>query len=460
MAHASVRIAIVPQKRGRSKRDSVAGRKRRALEYFSQIAGDTVEFVDVDSVVDGGMVQDDSDVAPVVRFLTEQKVDGVFLLFVDFGWETAAAKIAKEVGKPVLVYGPRDQIDLETGIRSSNDTQCGIIAATKVLQVRGVPFSYIVNVDLDDPRVAQGFMRFARVVSVVKALGSMKVALFGQRPKPFMSVMANESELLSRFGIEVVPIYPVELQRGIESVIADRPDELAAERSGYEDRIDVGETRTEVVERGLALKLTAQSLMEKYGCTTAAISCWAELHGMLGTTSCMTVSELTNAGLPVACEADVNGAVTLGLIQAADFNRSIPFFPDLTIRHPENPNAELLWHCGPFPYGLKHPESTAKLVKGQVHWQLEEGPLTVARFDGVDGRYQLFAGEGRAIDGPRTHGAYVWLEVDDWERWERALVYGPYIHHVACVYGHYASVLHEACKYIPGLSPDGPEGRE
>ena len=53
--------------------------------------------------------------------------------------------------------------------------------------------------------------------------------------------------------------------------------------------------------------------------------------------------------------------------------------------------------------------------------------------------------------GPRTRGTYFWLEVDNWPKWERALVEGPYIHHCAAVHAKVADVLEETCKYIPGL---------
>jgi hypothetical protein len=43
------------------------------------------------------------------------------------------------------------------------------------------------------------------------------------------------------------------------------------------------------------------------------------------------------------------------------------------------------------------------------------------------------------------------MEVNDWPRWERQLMEGPYIHHCSCSYGHSADVLQEACRYIPDL---------
>lgn len=80
--------------------------------------------------------------------------------------------------------------------------------------------------------------------------------------------------------------------------------------------------------------------------------------------------------------------------------------------------------------------------------------MTIARFDGDHGEYSLFIGEAKTISGPKNVGSYVWIEVDDWAKWEHKLVEGPYIHHVSGVYGKYAEILFEACKYINSLNPD------
>lgn len=35
------------------------------------------------------------------------------------------------------------------------------------------------------------------------------------------------------------------------------------------------------------------------------------------------------------------------------------------------------------------------------------------------------------------------METDNWKRWEEKALFGPYIHHLGCVYGHYLPVLRE-----------------
>jgi hypothetical protein len=87
------------------------------------------------------------------------------------------------------------------------------------------------------------------------------------------------------------------------------------------------------------------------------------------------------------------------------------------------------------------------------HFRLRDGEVTLARFDGGHGRYQLAVGEGRTIDGPYTLNNYAWVEVADWPAWERTLMEGPFIHHAGMAYGRYAGALAEACRFIPGLEP-------
>ena len=67
----------------------------------------------------------------------------------------------------------------------------------------------------------------------------------------------------------------------------------------------------------------------------------------------------------------------------------------------------------------------------------------------------MFAGEGKAVEGPETTDTYVWFETENWEEWEEIFVFGPYIHHVGGVYGNYKRILEEVTKYI-GIDFDTP----
>jgi len=173
---------------------------------------------------------------------------------------------------------------------------------------------------------------------------------------------------------------------------------------------------------------------------------------------------LTDMGIPVACETDVHGALSSVILQNASEDFRPVFLADMTIRHPENNNAELLWHCGNFPFSLCDPACTDAHIGGHCNippgipgtgnFRIKGGDLTVTRFDGMNGEYSLFMGQGKAVDGPYNQGGYVWMEVPNWPLWEEKLITGPYIHHVSGVHGQFSAALYEAAKYIPGLKPD------
>jgi len=139
------------------------------------------------------------------------------------------------------------------------------------------------------------------------------------------------------------------------------------------------------------------------------------------------------------------------------------------VRHPENKNSNLLWHCGNFPPSLAKQGSNLKLSNHPIQpphpgaigeWELQKGDITICRFDEAHGIYSLLAGEARTVPGPKVNGTYVWIETDNWAKWEERLVKGPYIHHVSCVYGNVASVLYASAKYMdvyPDMLNDGIE---
>lgn len=226
--------------------------------------------------------------------------------------------------------------------------------------------------------------------------------------------------------------------------------------ANVKQRMDASGMKEEAVERAAAAKLAIQDLMEEKHCAAGAMECWSAVT-VLGAPVCMALGELSDEGLPVSCETDVNGAVTMAMLQAVTLGKEACFLADLTIRHPQNDNAELLWHCGPFPYSLKDSSSVARLVQGQERFELKKGPITVCRFDDMDGKYYLFGGEGKGVDGPETNGTYVWFETNNWKMWEEKLMFGPYIHHVGGIYGNYKKVLREAARYLGMIFDDADE---
>ena len=211
-----------------------------------------------------------------------------------------------------------------------------------------------------------------------------------------------------------------------------------------------------------AMRDVMLELAKKEGLTVYAVQSFMSICKSLGCMVEYALAMVSDKGIPVACETDIHGAISSVILQAAALDEEMVFLADLTIRHPDNDNAVLLWHSSS-PLSLKDKKSKAKIGEhwilpgipsGSCHWQLKSGNITILRFDADRGEYRMIIGEGKIIPGPYTQNVYCWMQVNDWEKWERKFIEGPYIHHVACNFGKYLPVICEAVKYLPGIKLD------
>ena len=454
-----LRIGIVPSRRDdfdfpeaeMQKKTIIA--KIREFEKLMSFTGIYIEDLNNEGLL---MTYDESKI--VRERMVAERVDALFIPHCNFGQEEAIARLAKDLNVPVLVWGPRDAEPVGYEWRPT-DSQCGMFATTKVLQRYGVTFSYIENCKLTDPVFEAEFAQFLAVASVIKAFRGMRIAVISTRPKEFLSVMVNEAELLEKFDIELVPCESTVLMGMIDKQLETNKEGIKrlieeTERYGI-DMSRLGEKKT----AWAAVELALMEFAEIHHCTAMSGECWRMFYSQYGFMPCSIFGDLNDRGLPCACENDIHAAILSAMAVAARRYKIPSYVADLTIRHPENDNAELLWHCGPFAKSLMKEKSGHIEEEGRAYYEILHGEHTIMRFDGLGGKYYLFAGKGRGVDGPITNGNYVWLETDDWIRWEKKFIFGPYIHHVVGIPGDIKAVMREACRYL-GIYYDDADSDE
>lgn len=432
--------------------------EKEAIENF--LRERDIEFVNLDFLNEEGIICKGVDADVAADYFISEGVDAVFAPHLNFGTEDAVAKIAKKVNKPLLLWGPRDGAPAPNGTRL-RDSQCGLFATSKVLQEFGVPFTYIPSSRVEDKIFQTGFDNFISAAAVVKALDHVRIGQIGTRPGAFWTVKYNEETLLNQFGVEVIPISVVDLKRMTDDVLAHKNEQVKEKVEDIKSRIKEITLTEEQMRKVVAMQIAILDWADVEKLSAAALLCSPAFREIMGIVPCFAMAELTDAGFPVACETDIHGAITSLMVQAAVHGQRATFLADMTIRHPENDNAELLWHCGVFPESLRDETCEAKLtnhygpgIPGVGEYRIKGGPITVARFDGVGGDYRLLIAEGKGTTGPHNKGTYLWAEFEDWVELETRLIEGPYIHHCTGVHGHIAMALYEACKYIPGLKAD------
>jgi len=426
-----------------------ANKTRDKLKEFG------VDFVDIDDLVGDGLLHNDMDCQHISAKFKAQKIDGLFVPHTNFGSEREVSRLARMLGVPVLLWGPRDKSPDGNGIRL-RDTQCGLFATGKVLRRFQVPFTYLCNCRLIDDEFKRGIEMFLAVCNVVKQFRDLRILQIGPRPFDFLTTMCNEGELLEKFNIQLAPISLLELVEEVKSASKEKShikEVVKYCKDNFEIKIKINELETIA-----ALKIAMRNLADKYGCRAIAIQCWNALNKELGIMPCAANSLLNEEGLPVVCETDIHGAITSIMVEAAGMGTKRSFFADWTIRHPDNDNGELLQHCGPWPLSCAGKKPTigyplAFDYPGAVEAEAKLGELTLARFDGDNGEYSLLLGNAKGIEGPYTKGTYLWIEVQNLKRLEAKIVEGPYIHHCVGIHKNVVPVLYEACKYI-GIKPD------
>ena len=449
---ANIKIGFAPTRRSIFSAPAAVEYANLTREKLTQMK---VNYVDIEDIAEDGLLHDDNDCKKIAEKFKTEKVDGLFFPHGNFGTEYEVARLAKELNVPVLLWGPRDERPSEEGIRL-RDSQCGLFATGKVLRRFKIPFTYLCNCNLEDPEFERGIQNFLAVCNVVKAFRNTRILQIGPRPFDFWSTMCNEGELLEKFNIQLAPIPLPELTSEMKK--AKEEGEMVAQTIAYcKENFNVT-LNDEQLENVAALKVAMRSLATKYGCNAGAIQCWNALQDEIGIMPCAANSLLNEEGFPVVCETDIHGAITAVMAEAAGMNQARTFFADWTVRHPDNDNAELLQHCGPWPISCASCKPTigyplAFDYPGAVEFEAKHGEMTLCRFDGDNGEYSLLLGNAKGVDGPYTKGTYVWVEVENWKRLEAKIVEGPYIHHCVGIHSDIVPILYEACKYI-GVKPD------
>ncbi len=463
MLNYKVKIGLVPIRRECSPRagafnwEKAEERGRKAVEYIEKkFTDDKISFVDLKGINPVSVLFSENDADAVIARMRAEKADAVFFINGNFGNEEVAGTVASALGLPVLLWGPQDDVFEPDGMRYT-DSQCGIFGVSRQFQRLNIPFTYIENCRIENDIFTDGLRSFISVVCMVKNFRGMRIGQIGMRPKPFCSVIFNEGELMQKFGIQVIPVNMAVVADRFQRILREKDEELEKGAEFLSGRYEIDEPTRPLLKKIYAFVLFYKEIFAEYRLNIISSECWTSMGLALGVLPCIAFSVLADEGYLISCESDLHGALSMALLSCAALGRKTPFFGEFTVRHPTDRNVELLWHCGQFPYSVKKTDCKARTVAMREWFQAENGTYTLARFDQDDGRYLLLGGSCVSADGPFTNGTYLWARFKNLSAWEKKLIYGPYIHHMAEIKGDYTEELREFCKYIPHLNPDSVE---
>ncbi|MDY2791604.1 MAG: hypothetical protein SOT76_02545 [Eubacteriales bacterium] len=463
MLNYQVKVGLAPMRRDVTPRPGIFNwekaeeRGHRIVKYIEEhFASDNVSFVDLKGINPVDVMYNDDDAEKVIERFRAEKVDAVVIINCNFGNEEIAAQVAGALNVPTMIWAPMEDEFLPDGSRFC-DSQCGMFGVSRILQRNNIPFTYVETCHVEDDIFKAGFEKFVSVACMVKNFRGMRIAQVGMRPKPFTSVIFNEGELMQKFGIRVIPVNMAVVIDKYNRILKERDAELEEGAKLLLSRYEMDELTPPLLKKVYAFVLLYQEIFAEYKVQAVSAECWTSMQLGVGAMPCTAYSVLADMGYVISCESDLHGAISMAMLSCASLGRKIPFFGEFTVRNPENRNSELLWHCGPFAYSLKKDGCPCKNVNMRQWFQVKDGHYTITRFDQDNGDYMMLAGQFDSTTGPYTFGTYLWAQFDDLSKWERKLVEGPYIHHMAEIEGDYTEELKEFSKYVPGLKIDTVE---
>jgi len=370
--------------------------------------------------------------AAAQAFLREA-VDGVVLLSGTFHLGHLALVFERRLDKPKLLWG-FNELPYNGGKIRLN-TVCAVNLNASNLYKSGSD-SYVCHVG---DAIDEAWIDAVRIRA---ALGSARLGVLGARAHGFFNLGVDE---LAFFGKTGAMFDYYDLREGYEQAVSR--EELAESVAAAKKIFPCGDVNEAQIEKTARLVCSLRKFVEKNRLDAVAVRCWPEFAAQYGVAPCAAMSILQAEGHILACEGDIQGAVSMLAFQAIGVKS--PYLADLSQIDFEN-NFALMWHCGVAPADLWDGVSERSLDtyfaggKGvTAGFVMKSGPVHILRVDSARGKTRMLAERGAAEPMEKLlRGTYAKVV---FEKSARALIdlvtTSGVAHHVALAYGDYTDVL-------------------
>jgi L-fucose isomerase-like protein len=386
-----------------------------------------------------------------------EKIGGIVVVLPNFGDErgiTEAIKLAN-LRVPVLVQGYPDDLDrLDVGRR--RDAFCGKISVCNNLRQANVPFSLTLTHVIDplNPLFRADMEQFLAVCRVVRGMRRVRIGAVGARPGAFATMRYSE-KILERHGVSVTTVDLSELL-GKAAKLGDRDARVVAkidEITAYADATHVPAPRMVQIAR---LGVVLDDFVAEQQLDATAIQCWTSVQQNHGCNVCTSMSMMSEALLPSACEVDVTGVLTMYAMQLASTSPSA--LVDWNNNYGADNDRCVLFHCGNWAKSFL-PDvkiGTAPILGttlgeentyGALEGRAPAGPLTYGRIttDDCAGVIRTYVGEGRLTnDELRTFGTRAVAHIPRLQVLLRYICLNGFEHHAVINSSSTAAVLEDA----------------
>jgi len=370
--------------------------------------------------------------------LSRCQLDGLVCISGTFHLGHLVLLLKRQLDVPILLWG-LPELPYNGGKIRLNSV-CGVNLNASNLYKSGFDdYTVIVQSSIDEDWVD--------ALRVIKAMKMAKIGIIGYRADGFFNVGVQDNLLYGQTGalVDHYELSDVHNHEVTDEQVEQRKEQLKA-------TFDVSTLSQYQVDKVAQLSAKLDGFYRMHSLSALAIRCWPEFARDFGVSPCAAMSLLQSEGLILACEGDIDGA--LSMIAHKALGAETPFLFDFSQVDFEQDFA-LFWHCGVAPCNLWDGACNRSLDtyfaggKGvTADFVLKSGQLSVLRMDSARGAYRMFLQQAKAVPMEKLlKGTYMKAVFDRPVKEVLDLVLDNGLaHHSSVVYGTYIRPLQIVAK--------------
>lgn len=396
---------------------------------FKQTKTDLQEIEGVDWIYADGLVISKEDAITAAHKLLENKVDGVAIISGTFHLGHLALVIDRIIYKPILLWA-FNELPYDGGKIRLN-TVCGLnLNASNLYKSGNKSYHYTIADRIDRD--------WLDAIRMKVTLEQSHIGIAGYRADGFFNLGIEELNNFRKTGVLLDHYELEEMYHG--EVDAGEVEEFTKTIKDTFNYSSLNEVQLNKLAR---LCVSTEQFLKDKKLDALAVRCWPEYAANYGIAPCAMMSILQAKGRILACEGDVEGAMTMLSLKA--IGAATPYLADLSQVFFED-NYALMWHCGVAPYSLWDEKSDRSLDtyfaggKGvTAGFVLKSGAINIVRIDSANGNTRICVGKGEVLPMEKElAGTYAKVRFESNIRdLLDTVIRNGVAHHVVMVYGDY-----------------------
>ncbi|MEO1439671.1 MAG: hypothetical protein AAFV33_04655 [Chloroflexota bacterium] len=240
---------------------------------------------------------------------------------------------------------------------------------------RNIPFKWFYD-HVDTDTFQQRFRVTVRALTGVKNIERARIGWIGGVSPGFHNMLVDERLLRERLGVTLGSHEMAELVRRAKTYDEPVVEALATDIRGA--AVEVTVTNNRAFNRVTRLYLALKDMADEFGYDALAVQCWSKIQQQYNVVPCMAYSWLgSEDGVAVSCEGDVQGAISMYLLNVLSGNAQSSTLLDMAALDPQT-NFMLMFHCGVTPRHFATKDGIRWVDHVTLGRKMDDGPYGVA----------------------------------------------------------------------------------